>query len=48
VVSRLAGEGKCSLAVENELPAFRSGDWFYVRVRQSDAGAAWSSPFFFE
>ena len=48
VVSRLAGEGNRSLAVENDLAEFRSGDWFYVRVRQTDAGAAWSSPFFFE
>jgi hypothetical protein len=48
VVSRLAGEGKRSLAVENDLPEFRSGEWFYVRVRQVDDGAAWSSPFFFE
>jgi hypothetical protein len=48
VVSRLPGEGKRSLAVENDLPAFESGAWFYVRVRQTDQGAAWSSPFFFE
>jgi hypothetical protein len=48
VVSRHPGEGKRSLAVESALPAFATGDWFYVRVVQSDDGAAWSSPFFFE
>jgi hypothetical protein len=48
VVSRHPGEGKRSLAVETTLPEFASGDWLYVRVVQSDDGAAWSSPFFFE
>jgi hypothetical protein len=48
VVSRHPGEGQRSLAVESTLPEFESGDWFYVRVLQSDRGAAWSSPFFFE
>jgi hypothetical protein len=48
VVSRYPGEGQRSLALENELPAFARGVWLYVRVRQSDDGAAWSSPFFFE
>jgi hypothetical protein len=48
VVSRHPGEGKRSLAVESTLPEFESGDWFYLRVLQTDHGAAWSSPFFFE
>jgi hypothetical protein len=48
VVSRHPGEGQRSLALESTLPAFSAGDWFYVRVLQSDQGAAWSSPFFFE
>jgi len=48
VVTRHPGEGQRSLAVESTLPAFAAGEWFYVRVLQSDGGAAWSSPFFFE
>jgi hypothetical protein len=48
VVSRHPAEGQRSLALESTLPAFAAGDWFYVRVLQSDHGAAWSSPFFFE
>lgn len=37
---------ECSLTVT--LPAFRSGGYLYLRVVQTDGGAAWTSPFFFE
>ncbi len=40
------GERECSLTVA--LPEFRSGGYLYVRVVQTDGGAAWTSPFFFE
>ena len=40
------GERECSLTVA--LPEFRSGGYFYVRVIQTDGGAAWTSPFFFD
>jgi len=40
------GERECSLTVV--LPEFRSGGYLYVRVVQTDGGAAWTSPFFFE
>ncbi len=39
-------ERECSLTVT--LPAFRSGGYLYLRVVQTDGGAAWTSPFFFE
>ena len=48
VVGRHPGEGQRSLGFESALPAQSAGSWLYVRVRQSDGGAAWSSPFFFE
>jgi hypothetical protein len=48
VLARNAGEGKRSLGLELELPELAPGSWLYARVRQSDGGAAWSSPFFFE
>jgi hypothetical protein len=48
VVAATPGEGKRSLAFEAESPALAPGSWLYLRVRQSDGGAAWSSPFFFE
>ena len=40
------GERECSLTVA--LPEFRSGGYLYVRVIQTDGGAAWTSPFFFD
>ena len=39
-------ERECSLTVA--LPAFRPGGYLYLRVVQTDGGAAWTSPFFFE
>jgi hypothetical protein len=48
VVGRTPGEGRRSFGFETALPELAAGSWLYVRVRQSDGGAAWSSPFFFE
>ena len=37
---------ECELS--RELHGLESGGFLYLRVRQSDGGAAWSSPFFFD
>lgn len=47
VVASHAGEGRRNLALEMDVPELPPGSWLYVRVRQVDQGAAWSSPFFF-
>jgi hypothetical protein len=48
VLAATAAEGERSLAFEAEAPPLAAGDFLYVRVRQRDGGAAWSSPFFFD
>jgi hypothetical protein len=48
VTRRIDGEGRRSLGFESALDETRAGSWLYLRVRQGDGGAAWSSPFFFE
>jgi hypothetical protein len=48
VLAATPAQGERSLAFEAEAPALDAGDFLYVRVRQRDGGAAWSSPFFFE
>jgi hypothetical protein len=48
VIARTDGAGQRSLGLESPLPDLAGSPWLYVRVRQSDGGAAWSSPFFFE
>jgi hypothetical protein len=48
VIARNEAEAERSLGIELELPEVAAGSWLYVRVLQSDGGAAWSSPFFFE
>jgi len=48
VVAATPGAGQRSLAFETAPPELGTGAWLYVRVRQTDGGAAWSSPFFFE
>jgi hypothetical protein len=48
VLAATEAQGARSLAFEAEAPALAAGDFLYVRVRQRDGGAAWSSPFFFE
>ena len=40
------GERECGLTVA--LPEFRPGGYLYLRVVQTDGGAAWTSPFFFD
>jgi hypothetical protein len=37
-----------SASLVTEATGLASGDWVYVRVVQTDGGAAWSSPVFFE
>jgi len=48
VVASQPGEGRRDLALELDLGDLEPVDWIYVRVRQVDQGAAWTSPFFFE
>jgi len=48
VVAATPGDGQRSLGFESRAPEVPPGSWLYVRVRQRDGGAAWSSPFFFE
>ena len=48
VIARNEAGAQRSLGIETELPEVAPGSWLYVRVLQSDGGAAWSSPFFFE
>jgi hypothetical protein len=48
VIARNEAKAERSLGIELELPEVAAGSWLYVRVLQSDGGAAWSSPFFFE
>lgn len=40
------GDGSRELFGAADLPALRAGDYLYLRVVQSDGGAAWTSPFF--
>ncbi len=47
VVASHPGEGRRNLALEIDVPKLGPGHVLYVRVRQVDQGAAWSSPFFF-
>ncbi len=44
----ISGDGSRFLSFEQSLPAFEAGGYMYVRAVQTDGGAAWSSPFFFE
>jgi len=45
-VARVEGEGDLAVSVSREIPALAPGEYHYVRVVQSDGGAAWSSPIF--
>lgn len=47
VVASLPGQGELALEVETTLREPPPGGYVYVRIRQQDGGAAWSSPFFF-
>ena len=46
VVDRLALDGQLEAVLANELTDLSAGEYVYVRVTQSDGGAAWSSPIF--
>jgi hypothetical protein len=48
VIARHEGDSQRVIGTALELPALPAGAWLYVRVLQSDGGAAWSSPFFFD
>lgn len=48
VVASFSGNGDLVLEVETTLREPPPGGYVYVRIRQQDGGAAWSSPFFFE
>ncbi|MCP5055176.1 MAG: CehA/McbA family metallohydrolase [bacterium] len=47
LVAAFEGNGELALAVETLLRDPPPGSYAYVRIRQQDGGAAWSSPFFF-
>jgi len=47
VVDTIPGEGRRVVAFESEIRSSGPGT-LYVRVIQTNGGAAWSSPFFFE
>ena len=44
VVDSLAGQGRTDWSGRLELPALVAGEYVYVRVVQTDGGAAWASP----
>ena len=48
ILTALPGDEKEYLLAERSLDEFSDGDYLYLRILQSDGGAAWSSPFFFE
>ena len=48
VVHSIPGEERARIGFTEELRDLRPGETVYVRAVQSDGGAAWSSPFFFE
>ena len=47
-VYTVPGEGRERIAFSYAVAAAAPGEWVYVRAVQTDGGAAWSSPFFFE
>jgi len=48
VVHSIPGEARARIGFTEELRDLRPGETVYLRAVQSDGGAAWSSPFFFE
>ncbi len=48
VVERVMGDGARELSFERSVRDARPGETLYVRVIQTDRGAAWSSPFFID
>lgn len=47
-IESLPAGGERFFSLERDLGPTRPGDFLYVRAVQTDGGAAWSSPFFFE
>ena len=45
-VARLEPEDPLRVELERTIPALLPGEFHYVRIRQADGGAAWSSPIF--
>lgn len=45
-VARLEPEDPLRVELERTIPALQPGEFHYVRIRQADGGAAWSSPIF--
>lgn len=41
-------DARLSIDLERDIPALHAGEFHYVRIRQQDGGAAWSSPIFVE
>ena len=46
VVARIDGEAQTEWSSRLEIPVLAPGEFLYVRVVQTNEGAAWSSPFF--
>ena len=46
VVDGIALEGRLEATLASDIADLASGEYVYVRVAQSDGGAAWSSPIF--
>jgi len=42
----IAGDGRREMALSRTIPPLGPGEYHYVRVVQTDGGAAWSSPVF--
>jgi hypothetical protein len=42
------GDGSLELELLGQLQDLRSGEYVYVRIRQTDGGMAWSSPVFIQ
>ncbi|MCZ6794287.1 MAG: CehA/McbA family metallohydrolase [Planctomycetota bacterium] len=47
-ILQITGDGSRLASFENSIDGLERGGYLYVRVVQTDGGAAWSSPFFFE
>jgi hypothetical protein len=48
VVEQIRADGLSEVALQIPVEPLRAGEYLYVRAVQSDSGAAWSSPIFFE
>jgi hypothetical protein len=48
VIETTGCDGRVDCNLSRELSDLEPADYLYIRARQADGGAAWSSPFFFE